>query len=70
MTQEKNLPRARLPRGSKGNARVAVPLTEEERADLEKISIKESRTAANMARLIYLRGLEVIKSELTTSLGN
>ena len=70
MTQEKNLPRARLPRGSKGNARIAVPLTEGERADLEKISIKESRTAANMARLIYLRGLEVIKSELTSSPGN
>ncbi|HFK4758581.1 TPA: hypothetical protein ACG0MZ_000057 [Citrobacter farmeri] len=69
MTQEKNLPRARLPRGSKGSARVSVPLTEEERADLEMISIKESRTAANMARLIYLRGLEVIKSELTISLG-
>ena len=52
-----------MPRGSKGSARVAVPLTEEERADLEEISIKESRTAANMARLIYLRGLEALKAE-------
>ncbi|HBS5821135.1 hypothetical protein [Klebsiella variicola] len=63
MTQEKNPPRARLRRGCTGSARVAVPLTEQERADLEEISIKESRTASNMARLIYLRGLEAFKSE-------
>lgn len=63
MTQENNLPRARLPRNSGCKTRVAVPLTEEERADLEVISRKASRTASNMAKLIYLQGLEAFKSE-------
>lgn len=43
--------------------RVNVPLTPAEKAELQSMAFKEVRSVGALARLIYLRGLEVLQAE-------
>lgn len=58
MKQELHEARSRLPRGIAAKNPVPMRLSEDERAELEAIANRESRSSSSMARLIYLRGLE------------
>ncbi|UJD79846.1 hypothetical protein FS595_09095 [Serratia rubidaea] len=63
MKQELHERRSRLPRGIAAKNPVPMRLSEVERAELDAIATRESRSSSSMARLIYLRGLEHFTAE-------
>ncbi|MET5232295.1 hypothetical protein WHX03_17085 [Serratia marcescens] len=63
MKQELHEPRSRLPRGIAAKNPIPMRLSDAERAELEVIAAKESRSISSMARLVYLRGIESIQAE-------
>ncbi|HGM5349234.1 hypothetical protein FOT61_06260 [Serratia marcescens] len=63
MKQELHEPRSRLPRGIAAKNPIPMRLSEDERAELEAIATRESRSSSSMARLIFLRGLESFTAE-------
>ncbi|HAW9388701.1 TPA: hypothetical protein JY305_005797 [Escherichia coli] len=38
-------------------------MSPEERATVDKMAAREQRSSSNMARLIFLRGLEIVQQE-------
>jgi len=57
-------PRAKAPKGTQAG-RVYVPLTAEERRQLNKMAANDERGASAMARQIYLAGLKAIEAGLS-----
>lgn len=63
MKQANHAPRSRLPGGIAAKNPIPMRLSDAERAELEAIAAKESRSISSMARLVYLRGIESIQTE-------
>lgn len=57
----------RAPNGVDSKKPVAMRLRPQEKAELEAMAELESRSAASLARLIYLKGLDAMKREGTES---
>ncbi|AYN26568.1 hypothetical protein D8682_05920 [Buttiauxella sp. 3AFRM03] len=60
MAQVESNQRSRLPKGMSSGNPIPMRLTPEERAFLEDLAAKECRSISNMARMVFLRGMEVI----------
>lgn len=63
MTQDENIQRSRLPKGLSSGNPIPMRLTTEERALLEALAAKECRSISSMARMIFLRGMEVANTD-------
>ncbi|MBE5250706.1 hypothetical protein H2P46_00360 [Mixta sp. Marseille-Q2057] len=63
MTQDENIQRSRLPKGLFSGNPIPMRLTTEERALLEALATKECRSISSMARMIFLRGMEVANAD-------
>ena len=59
--------RSRIPRNTATGPRLALRLSAEERAVIDEMATKEQRSSSNMARMIFLRGLEIIQKEQNQS---
>lgn len=55
--------RSRIPRNAATGPRLPLRLSPEERAMVDKMAAREQRSSSNMARLIFLRGLEIVQQE-------
>ncbi len=55
--------RSRIPRNTATGPRLPLRLSPEERATVDKMAAREQRSSSNMARLIFLRGLEIVQQE-------
>ncbi|EPN1928663.1 hypothetical protein ACTV70_000133 [Cronobacter dublinensis] len=58
MTQANYTSRSRTPKNSVAGRPLPLRLNPEERHIIEEMAEKESRSASNMVRVIFLRGLE------------
>ncbi|STM76234.1 Uncharacterised protein [Escherichia coli] len=59
--------RSRIPRNTAAGPRLALRLSIEERAVIDEMAAKEQRSSSNMARMIFLRGLELTQKEQNKS---
>ena len=59
--------RSRIPRNTATGPRLALRLSLEERAVIDEVAAKEQRSSSNMARMIFLRGLELTQKEQNKS---
>lgn len=59
--------RSRIPRNTATDPRLALRLSLEERAVIDEMAAKEQRSSSNMARMIFLRGLELTQKEQNKS---
>lgn len=57
--------RSRIPRNTATGPRLALRLSLEERAVIDEMAAKEQRSSSNMARMIFLRGLELTRKNKT-----
>ncbi|WP_416041842.1 hypothetical protein [Edwardsiella ictaluri] len=60
MEQTNQPPRARQQKGIGSGGRIAMYLSDAERRHLIQLAEQECRSAASMARVIYLRGLQAV----------
>ncbi|MBN1085320.1 hypothetical protein JNO12_10775 [Erwinia aphidicola] len=63
MKQDDPIQRSRLPKGLASGGPVPMRLTTAERALLEELAAKECRSISSMARMIFLRGIEVATAD-------
>ncbi|MEN3260030.1 hypothetical protein AAH678_14980 [Sodalis endosymbiont of Spalangia cameroni] len=63
MKQADHTKKSRTPRGIVSKNPVPLRLSTDEKAELEILATRESRTRSSMARLVYLRGVEAIAAE-------
>lgn len=70
MTQVQNTQRARTPKNSVTGGSLPLRLSPEERSEIETMAEAECRSASNMVRIVFLRGLESMKSEPQQNSGN
>ena len=59
--------RSRIPRNTATGPRLALRLSLVERAVIDEMAAKEQRSSSNMARMIFLRGLELTQKEQNKS---
>ena len=60
MTQLQHIQRSRTPKNTVAGGILPLRLSVEERRTLEALAEAECRSASNMARLIFLKGLQSI----------
>ncbi|KAA0520145.1 hypothetical protein F0325_15980 [Enterobacter ludwigii] len=70
MTQVQNTQRARTPKNSVAGGSLPLRLSPDERLEIEGMAEAECRSASNMVRIVFLRGLESMKSEPQQHSGN
>lgn len=70
MTQVQNAQRARTPKNSVAGGALPLRLSPEERTEIEAMAEAECRSASNMVRIVFLRGLECMKSTHFPQSGN
>lgn len=63
MKQLNHTQKSRLPRGIASKSPVVMRLSPDEKAELEALSARESRSASSMARLVYLQGIKSFREE-------
>ncbi|WP_294901898.1 hypothetical protein [Tatumella sp. UBA2305] len=63
MTQLHHTQRSRTPKNAATGGTLPLRLTPEERAKVEAMAEADCRSASNMVRVVFLRGLEVLKPE-------
>lgn len=63
MKQANHAPRSRLPHGIAAKNPIPMRLSDEERAELEALAAKESRSISSMARLVCLHGIKTFKAD-------
>lgn len=63
MTQAHHTQRSRTPKNSVAGGALPLRLSPEERAAIDEMARAECRSASNMIRIVFLRGLEVMKPE-------
>ncbi|PVZ87929.1 hypothetical protein C9426_10040 [Serratia sp. S1B] len=63
MKQDIHALRSRLPKGIAAKNPIHVRLSDDERAALEAIAAKESRSISSMARLVLLAGVKSFQVE-------
>lgn len=63
MTQTHHVQRSRLPKGIASKNPIPMRLSDDERAELESIATRESRSISSMARLVFLSGIKQFQVE-------
>ncbi|KOQ95157.1 hypothetical protein [Pluralibacter gergoviae] len=63
MTQVQHEQRSRTPKNSVAGKPLPLRLSPEERTTIETMAKEECRSASNMARIVFLRGLEAMKAD-------
>ncbi|OON40791.1 hypothetical protein BTJ39_06850 [Izhakiella australiensis] len=61
MTQLHHAQRSRTPRNAATGGTLPLRLTPEERATIEAMAEADCRSASNMVRIVFLRGLEAMQ---------
>ncbi len=67
MNQVSHDTKSRIPRNTATGPRLALRLSLEERAIIDEMAAKEQRSSSNMARMIFLRDLELTQKEQNKS---
>ena len=70
MTQVQHVQRSRTPKNSVAGGALPLRLSPEERSTIEAMAEVECRSASNMARIVFLRGLAAIQSDPIFQKGN
>lgn len=70
MTQAHHVQRSRTPKNSVAGGTLPLRLSPEERSSINAMAEAECRSASNMVRIIFLRGLEVMQVALDTERGD
>lgn len=63
MKQDEQIQRSRLPKGLSSGNPIPMRLTTSERELLEELAAKECRSISSMARMIFLRGMEMATAD-------
>ncbi|AHF77587.1 putative bacteriophage protein [Sodalis praecaptivus] len=63
MKHHEKLQRSRLPKGMVGLKPIPMRLTTDERETLERLALMECRSVSSMARLVFLKGLDIINQK-------
>lgn len=58
MTQAEHIQRSRTPKNTVAGGPLPLRLSQEERATIEAMAEAECRSASNMVRIVFLRGLQ------------
>lgn len=70
MTQVHHGHRSRTPKNSVAGGTLPLRLSPEERSTIEDMAEVECRSASNMIRIVFLRGLEAMKPASQKESGN
>ncbi|EFO3867775.1 hypothetical protein DM659_20230 [Escherichia coli] len=70
MTQVHHVQRSRTPKNSVAGGALPLRLSPEERSTIEAMAEAECRSASNMVRIVFLRGLETMQSDQNPQTGN
>lgn len=70
MTQAQHIQRSRTPKNTALGGTLPLRLSIAERSTIEAMAEAECRSASNMARIVFLRGLNAMQPEQTIQEGN
>lgn len=63
MTQTQHVQRSRTPKNTVAGGTLPLRLSPEERSTIDAMAQAECRSASNMVRIVFLRGLEAMQPE-------
>lgn len=70
MTQLHHVLRSRTPKNTATGRTLPLRLSPEERATIDAMAEADCRSASNMVRIVFLRGLEAMQPEQASQTGN
>lgn len=70
MTQVQHVQRSRTPKNTVAGGTLPLRLSPEERLTIEAMAEAECRSASNMVRIVFLRGLQAMQPDQVIQTGN
>lgn len=70
MTQVQHVQRSRTPKNTVAGRALPLRLSPEERSTIEAMAEAECRSASNMVRIVFLRGLQAMQPDQIIQSGN
>ncbi|WP_278400417.1 hypothetical protein [Hafnia paralvei] len=70
MTQVQHVQRSRTPKNTVAGRSLPLRLSPEERSTIEAMAEAECRSASNMVRIVFLRGLQAMQPDQIIQSGN